>query len=66
MNRAVLAAVDPGTTVRWLVVGTDPPCVDCAGNAKGPGVQAGDPFPSSHTAPPIHDGCRCLLVVEAG
>jgi cell division septum initiation protein DivIVA len=65
MNRGVLAAVNPGTAVRWLVVGSDPACGLCRGNEEADLVPAGDLFPSGHTAPPIHDGCRCVLVVDS-
>ena len=64
MNRGVLAALEPGTSVRWLVVGGDPACGICGGNAEADGVPGGEAFPSGHTVPPIHDGCRCVLVVD--
>ena len=32
---------------------------------RPPACRPGHAFPSAHTAPPIHDGCRCLLVVDA-
>jgi hypothetical protein len=66
MNQGVLAVIQPGTTVRWLVAGTEASCARCSGNAESTGVPAGAAFSSAHTSPPIHDGCRCLLVVEAG
>ena len=64
MNRGVLASLEPEADVRWLVVGGDRACELCGGNAEAAGVTAGDAFPSGHVAPPIHDGCRCLLVVD--
>ncbi len=64
MNRGVLAAVEPGTSVRWLVVSGDPACGLCRDNKAADRVPAGELFPSGHTAPPIHDGCRCVLVVD--
>ena len=64
MNRGVLASLEPEADVHWLVVGADRACELCGGNAEADGVPGGEAFPSGHVAPPIHDGCRCLLVVD--
>ncbi|MGO8876937.1 MAG: DivIVA domain-containing protein [Acidimicrobiales bacterium] len=56
---AIAAAA--GTSVRW-VVDDGKPCPDCDDNALA-GVQAaGEPWPTGQAHPPVHPGCRCLLV----
>jgi hypothetical protein len=61
-NRGVLAAARSGIALGWHLDGTATACEECAANAAAGGSPAGEPFPSGHTAPPIHDGCRCVLV----
>ncbi|MHB8244393.1 MAG: DivIVA domain-containing protein [Acidimicrobiales bacterium] len=50
-----------GTAVRW-VVDDDGPCPDCDDNALAGPIQAGEEFPTGQQHPPVHSGCRCLLV----
>jgi hypothetical protein len=48
--------------VRWLVDDGDHECPDCDDNAlAGPAI-AGSLFPTGHSHPPVHPGCRCILV----
>jgi hypothetical protein len=48
--------------VRWLVDDGDLACPDCDDNAlAGPAI-AGALFPTGHSHPPVHSGCRCILV----
>jgi hypothetical protein len=48
--------------VRWLVDDGDLECPDCEDNAlAGPAI-AGSLFPTGHSHPPVHPGCRCILV----
>jgi hypothetical protein len=48
--------------VRWLVDDGDLECPDCDDNAlAGPAI-AGSLFPTGHSHPPVHPGCRCILV----
>jgi hypothetical protein len=48
--------------VRWLVDDGDLACPDCDDNAlAGPAI-AGSLFPTGHSHPPVHSGCRCILV----
>ncbi|MGC9962055.1 MAG: DivIVA domain-containing protein [Acidimicrobiales bacterium] len=57
---AVDAAAD-GTIVRW-VVDDGKPCPDCDDNALAGGQPAGELWPTGQAHPPVHPGCRCLLV----
>ncbi len=51
--------------VRWSVGEVDQPCADCDDNALA-GVQApGEAFPTGQVSPPLHMGCRCVLVPVA-
>lgn len=63
LNRGVLASVEPGTLVCWLVT-DEHSCTRCHEKASVGAVPAGESFAAVEAAPPIHDGCRCLLVSE--
>jgi DivIVA domain-containing protein len=54
--------LDPGRAVAWVVDPAGPPSPDCEDNALAGAVTSGDAFPSGHLTPPMHPGCRCLLV----
>ncbi|MET0326770.1 MAG: DivIVA domain-containing protein, partial [Ilumatobacteraceae bacterium] len=56
------AAVPPSSLVTWEVDPDGPPSPDCEDNALAGPVAIGEPFPSGHRTPPMHPGCRCLLV----
>ncbi|HXY43351.1 MAG TPA: DivIVA domain-containing protein [Acidimicrobiales bacterium] len=56
---AVAAA--EGTIVRW-VVDDGKPCPDCDDNALAGEQRAGEAWPTGQLYPPVHPGCRCLLV----
>jgi hypothetical protein len=63
---AVLESVSNGgiPLVRWAVEDDDGggSCPDCDDNSlAGPQVP-GSAFPTGHSHPPVHPGCRCLLV----
>ena len=60
--RGAIAAFEPGTLVTWQVDPDGPPSPDCEDNALGRRRHDRRPFPSGHAAPPMHPGCRCLLV----
>jgi hypothetical protein len=49
--------------VRWLVDPDGPASPDCEDNSLADPVMVGDGFPTGHTNPPAHPGCRCLLAV---
>ncbi len=61
-NRGVLAGLDDGTKVHWVVEDGDTPSPDCADNALAGNVVKGEAFPTGQIAPPIHPSCRCLVV----
>jgi DivIVA domain-containing protein len=58
----VLAGLAPDAVVSWVVDPAGPPSPDCEDNALGGPTAVGDAFPSGHVTPPMHPGCRCLLV----
>jgi len=60
-TRAAAAAVAAGTRVRWIVDPDGPASPDCEDNSLAEPVVVGDGFPTGHTGPPAHPGCRCLL-----
>jgi DivIVA domain-containing protein len=61
-STGVLAAASAGTEFRWVVDDGETACPDCDDNGLAGSVAAGSSFPTGHTAPPAHPGCRCLLV----
>lgn len=61
-NRGALDALPEGTLVRWVVDDGDTPSPDCEDNALAPPMPKGEPFPTGHTAPPLHPSCRCMAV----
>ena len=63
-NKGVLAAAVGDAQLRWHSTAPGTSCQDCTRNAEGDGAPAGETFPSGHEAPPIHPGCRCLLVSD--
>jgi DivIVA domain-containing protein len=60
--QGALAGLGPGALVQWVVDPDGPPSPDCEDNALAGPVTTGDAFPSGHVTPPMHPGCRCLLV----
>jgi cell division septum initiation protein DivIVA len=61
-GRGVLASLNPGQPVCWIVDPAGPPCPDAEDNALAGVVGAGDAFPTDHTFAPAHAGCRCMVV----
>jgi cell division septum initiation protein DivIVA len=53
-----------GTIVRW-VVDDGKPCPDCDDNALAGEQPAGEAWPTGQTHPPVHPGCRCLLIATS-
>ncbi|HVB05700.1 MAG TPA: hypothetical protein VNF07_05570 [Acidimicrobiales bacterium] len=53
-----------GSAVTWIVDDGDQRCPDCDDNAIAGAQPPGEPFPTGHAHPPIHPGCRCLLVLS--
>ncbi len=61
--RGVIAtATAQGVPVRWVVDDGDGGCPDCDDNALAEPLRAGDAFPTGQSVPPVHPGCRCMLV----
>jgi DivIVA domain-containing protein len=56
-----LAAVRPGTTLRWVVDDGGVECPDCDDNALAGPTEPGEAYPTGHAHPPAHAGCRCLI-----
>jgi len=50
--------------VRWVVEDDDAggSCPDCDDNSLAGPQPPGTEFPTGHVQPPVHPGCRCLLV----
>ena len=65
-GRGAYVALAPGMPVCWSVDPNGPPCADAEDNALAGAVPAGDAFPTGHTHPPMHSGCRCVLVRDHG
>jgi hypothetical protein len=61
-----LAGLGRGALAQWVVDPHGPPSPDCEDNALAGPVSTGDAFPSGHVTPPMHPGCRCLLVPVDG
>lgn len=61
-GQGAIVALASGTPVTWAVDPDGPPSPDCEDNELAGAVPAGEAFPSGHLAPPMHPGCRCLLV----
>jgi hypothetical protein len=62
-SRGALAG-SVGRRVRWIAHDKGNTCPDCEDNALNGETVSGEPFPTSHSAPPAHPGCRCLIMVE--
>jgi hypothetical protein len=60
--RGAMAALGDGTPVAWTVDPDGPPSPDCEDNGLAGAVPSGEAFPSGHVSPPMHPGCRCLLL----
>ena len=64
--RGAIDALPPGAAVQWVVDPNGPPSPDCEDNALAGAIELGTAFPSGHQWPPMHPGCRCLLLVTDG
>ncbi len=64
-SRGVLAAAEPGDEVRWIVDHSGRACPDGEDNNLAGPTAAGEAFPTGDDCPPVHPGCRCLLVPAA-
>jgi DivIVA domain-containing protein len=57
---AGVAAASVDGKVRWVVT-TSSGCSDCEDNVLAGAVSGSETFPTGHTHPPAHSGCRCLI-----
>ena len=57
---AGVAAAGGEGKMRWIVTSTGG-CSDCEDNALAGAVSSIEMFPTGHTYPPAHSGCRCLV-----
>jgi hypothetical protein len=58
-SAGVVAAGGEGK-IRWIVTSTGG-CSDCEDNALAGAVNGIEVFPTGHSHPPAHSGCRCLV-----
>ncbi len=59
---ASVLRVASGGKIRWIVASAEQPCADCSDNALEGAVPSGSQFPTGHQHPPVHAGCRCLIL----
>src|ERR1700722_13370178 len=57
---AGVAAASANGKVRWVMT-TATGCSDCEDNALAGAVRGSEAFPTGHSHPPAHSGCRCLI-----
>jgi len=60
-SQASLAAAAPTVSLLWIVDDGGTQCPDCDDNALAGPLPRGEAFPTGHSCPPAHAGCRCLL-----
>jgi len=60
-SRGMYVTFVPGTQVCWMVDPNGPACADAEDNSLAGCVVLGKEFPTGHTEPLAHAGCRCLL-----
>ncbi len=63
-GRGQMAVRPAGAPVRWVPDPTSPACPDCEDDALAGVLPSGEAFPTGHSHPPAHPGCRCLVVGE--
>jgi DivIVA domain-containing protein len=54
-------ALEPGSRITWMAEPDTNCCSECEDNSLGGSVVRGDDFPTGHSHPPAHAGCRCLV-----
>jgi DivIVA domain-containing protein len=54
-------ALEPGSKITWMAEPDTNCCSECEDNSLGGLVVRGDDFPTGHSHPPAHAGCRCLV-----
>ncbi len=61
-SAGAFCATTPGVPVRWILDDGEQPCSDCDDNVLNGVQSSGDAFPTGELYPPVHPGCRCLVV----
>jgi cell division septum initiation protein DivIVA len=59
-SAGVAAAAPAGGQLRWVLTSPNG-CSDCDDNALAGAVALDESFPTGHTYPPAHSGCRCMV-----
>jgi DivIVA domain-containing protein len=54
-------ALEPGSRITWMAEPDTNCCSECEDNSLGGTVVRGEDFPTGHSHPPAHPGCRCLV-----
>ena len=60
-SRGAYLVLDQGTSVCWMVDPNGPPCADAEDNSLAGATALGTDFPTGHSHPIAHTGCRCLV-----
>lgn len=60
-SRGAYLAIADGTKVCWVFDPDGPPCADAEDNALAGSNGVGTKFPTGHSHPVAHPGCRCLI-----
>ena len=60
-NTGAFVSLEPTAAIVWMVDADSPCCGDCADNSLAGSVTKGQDFPTGHSHPMAHAGCRCLI-----
>ena len=60
-SKGAFLALEPGSALSWMVDPVSHCCSECEDNSLAGMVTRGDNFPTGHSHPPAHAGCRCLV-----
>ena len=61
-NAGAYLSLEPAAQIAWAVDPANHCCADCADNALAGAIVKGEGFPTGHTHPMAHGGCRCLII----
>jgi 8-oxo-dGTP pyrophosphatase MutT (NUDIX family) len=59
---AMAAYAEQGVTYAQWAIDPSNPCPICLENQSAGPIRLGDEYPSGHTEPPAHPGCRCAIM----
>jgi len=60
-NIGAFVSLEPTAAIVWMVDADSPCCGDCADNSLAGELTKGQEFPTGHSHPMAHAGCRCLI-----